>query len=142
MNDDKEYFKRYETFQKYMESEFPELYKDKKFGGFCVGEGWRSLIIELSSVISSYIKWETTQNNKDIKPIEIQQIKEKFGGLRFYYQGGDDYVRGAVRLAEEISYTRCETCGNAGKVRKGSWIKTLCDEHEVERQKNYADMDS
>jgi hypothetical protein len=59
--------------------------------------------------------------------VTFVQIKEKFGGLRLYYDGGDDYLRGAARLAESISYVTCEQCGNAGTANKSGWIKTLCE---------------
>jgi hypothetical protein len=66
--------------------------------------------------------------------IRVEQIKEKFGGLRFYYQGGDDVIDGMVRMAESWAGRTCETCGNKGERRGGGWIRTLCDEHESEYQ--------
>lgn len=62
--------------------------------------------------------------------IHVEQIKEKFGGLRFYYQGGDDEISGMVRMAESWANHACETCGNKGERRSGGWIRTLCDFHE------------
>jgi hypothetical protein len=71
---------------------------------------------------------------RKVKPacpqVVATQIKEKFGTLRFYYNGGDDMVDGVVRMAEAMSAVTCETCGNEGKTRSGGWIRTLCDEHE------------
>jgi len=61
-------------------------------------------------------------------------MKEKFGGLRFYYDGGDDEVSGMVRMAEAWAEHTCEECGAPGKSRDSGWIKTLCDHHEAERQ--------
>ena len=61
--------------------------------------------------------------------IEVHQIKEKFAGLRFYFQGGDDTVWGMVRMAEAWAGDVCEVCGNRGKQRPGGWVRTLCDEH-------------
>lgn len=69
-----------------------------------------------------------------IRHIEVHQIKEKFGGLRFYYEGGDDKVYGMVCMAEAWADCTCETCGNLGKRRGGGWIRTLCDTHEAEYQ--------
>jgi hypothetical protein len=66
--------------------------------------------------------------------IDIQQIKEKFGGLRFYYQGGNDEISGMVRMSELWAGRTCETCGNKGERRNGGWIRTLCDFHETEYQ--------
>lgn len=61
--------------------------------------------------------------------INIVQIKEKFGGLRFYYSGGDHYIDGLSSLAESMSYRICETCGstkNVGQTR--GWITIMCQE--------------
>lgn len=66
--------------------------------------------------------------------IRVVQIKEKFGGLRFYYDGGDDQISGMVTMAEVWAGRTCETCGNLGKQRSGGWIRTLCDQHEAEYQ--------
>ena len=57
------------------------------------------------------------------------QVKEKFGTLRFYSYGGDDYTRGVEHMAESMSARTCEECGAPGKSRRGGWIQTLCDEH-------------
>ena len=59
--------------------------------------------------------------------IRIDQIKEKFGGLRFYYTGGDDVVDGMASLAESLSYKICEACGTTKGVGQTSgWIYTVC----------------
>lgn len=57
------------------------------------------------------------------------QIKEKFGTLRFYYDGGDEYIHGLVAMAESMSEVTCEKCGSPGKIIPGGWLKTLCDQH-------------
>ena len=72
-------------------------------------------------------------------PVAVQ-IKEKFGGLRFYYSGGDEYIDGMVRMAEVWAGQTCETCGNVGKRRDGGWIRTLCDTHEAEYQAKWSKM--
>lgn len=76
--------------------------------------------------------------------VVAQQVKEKFGGLRFYYQGGDDEVSGMVRMAESWAAQTCEQCGDRGTMRHGGWVRTLCDKHEEEYQnrfKNYQGED-
>ena len=65
--------------------------------------------------------------------VVASQVKEKFGGLRFYYDGGDDAIDGMVRMAESWAANTCETCGKPGSVRGGGWIVTLCDEHAEAR---------
>lgn len=58
---------------------------------------------------------------------QITQIKEKFGGLRFYYDGGDRDIFGMTRLAESLSYAICETCGSTKDVgRTQGWYYTIC----------------
>jgi hypothetical protein len=69
-----------------------------------------------------------------IPPVVLEQVKEKFGTLRFYYKGGDEYIRGLVALAEDMSAHICEDCGDTGTTRGGGWVRTLCDKHEAEYQ--------
>lgn len=65
--------------------------------------------------------------------VTLDQVKEKFGTLRFYYSGGDDVIDGMVRMAESMSAVTCEECGNPGKQVGGGWITTLCKEHAEAR---------
>lgn len=87
---------------------------------------------------------EAMENDINITPklnwIEVQQIKEKFGGLRFYYDGGDDEISGMVSMAESWANHTCEDCGNKGERRSGGWIRTLCDVHEAEYQARKNDV--
>lgn len=70
----------------------------------------------------------------EVPQVIVQQIKEKFGGLRFYYDGGDEHVHGLVSMAESWAGVACEECGGIGVRRGGGWIRTLCDTHEAEHQ--------
>jgi hypothetical protein len=118
----------YEIFAKQMEERFPKMLSGK-YGGFAVGAGWWPMIETLCGVIQSHI-----DNNKDCPQVIIEQIKEKFGTLRFYYQGGDEFIQGAVWLAESLSGKICEECGAPGKRTQGGWVQTLCDFHIAERE--------
>jgi hypothetical protein len=60
------------------------------------------------------------------------QIKEKFGTLRLYHDGGDDYCRGVVAMAEIMSGGTCEMCGAPGTIGGKGWIRTLCARHHME----------
>ena len=66
---------------------------------------------------------------------EICQIKEKFGGLRFYINSGSPEIHARISKAESDSYKICEVCGNPGEVRGKSWLQTLCDEHNQKLNK-------
>ena len=129
--EDYQEFIDYDTFAKRMEKSYPKMYSGK-YGGFAVGKGWYPIIERLSSSIQQHIEWK----NKDSEvcpQVIVEQIKEKFGGLRFYYQGGDEYIHGLVSMAESWAGIACEECGGIGKRRGGGWVRTLCDVHELER---------
>lgn len=86
---------------------------------------------------------EKLKQEQEYFPVKFDQIKEKFGTLRVYFSGGDEYVEGLVSMAEAISGKICEVCGNKGQPNKGGWITTLCEIHReslklgiVERLKN------
>lgn len=140
---------QYEAFAKEMETRHPEMFKNA-YGGFAVGAGWWPILQELCRQIDSYTQWRNKTRESllkdnphdhpipDIVPqVTVAQIKEKFGGLRFYYDGGDEHISGMVRMAEIWAGHSCEECGKPGKQRSGGWIKTLCDEHEIARQQKY-----
>jgi hypothetical protein len=81
------------------------------------GDGWFPIIRSLIGLAKS-----------TFQDFHIQQIKEKFGGLRFYTYGGDEEFDGAVRMAEKMSLLICENCGAWGHCREDrGWAKTLCD---------------
>jgi hypothetical protein len=70
-----------------------------------------------------------------VPQVVADQVKEKFGTLRFYYHGGDEYIHGLAAMAESMSAVTCEDCGAPGQQRQGGWIRTLCDHHEAEHQR-------
>lgn len=122
----------YEKYAKKMEERFPKMYGGQ-YGGFAIGKGWYPIIEQLSSVIQSHIDHKH-KRGEECPQVIVQQVKEKFGTLRFYYDGGDDFISGAVWLAENMTGHLCEECGGLGTRRSGGWIRTLCDKHEAERQ--------
>jgi hypothetical protein len=124
----------YELFSTKMEKTYPKIFVGK-YGGFAVGAGWYPILETLCANIQSHIDWKVKQG-KEIAQVEVDQIKEKFGGLRFYYSGGDDEISGMVRMAEAWADVACEECGAAGKRRSGGWIRTLCDVHEAAYQES------
>lgn len=91
----------------------------------CVDKGWESLTKPL---------WDWIEAHPGL--VRVVQVKEKFGGLRFYYDfnyTGEEALYAEfsimVRTAELASYKTCEVCGVSGVPRSGGWIKTLCDTH-------------
>jgi hypothetical protein len=65
---------------------------------------------------------------------QICQVKEKFGGLRFYIYEGSDEMHERISKAENDSYQTCEVTGKPGQLRTDlGWIETLCDEEYKKR---------
>ena len=80
----------------------------------CVGPGWASLIDAIYDRLP--------------EDAHILQVKEKWGGLRFYVSGTTELLD-FIDEMEAMSLKTCEVCGQPGKPREGGWIRTLCDEH-------------
>ena len=114
---------------------YPEIFKDRNGDmtktamcwGFECDDGWYQIIDALCGCMQGYI----SANRKE--QIVAFQVKEKYGTLRFYVDGGNDFTEGMIRMAEELSACTCEVCGKPGKLHGGGWVKTLCDEHALER---------
>lgn len=81
-----------------------------------VGEGWRPLVDHLIDDL-----FELGWNG------HLHQIKEKFGGLRFYTGDISKECADRISQAEHDSYETCEKCGMPGTIRGGGWLKCLCD---------------
>ena len=92
--------------------------------GFSCSDGWFDLIAELSQRIADIAK--AAGLTGDDYP-EAVQVKEKFGGLRFYIEGATDEICAAITAAEAKSDETCEVCGRPGKKTNSGWIRTLCD---------------
>ena len=110
-------------------SELPEKYpslfheedKTTLISSIQCDDGW----YELLDVLCASIKQEIEHTKTTCR---VEQVKEKFGGLRFYCTG-NEAVQGMVRLAEAYSYYLCEKCGNKGKLCDiRGWRQTLCDD--------------
>lgn len=90
----------------------------KSCGYFEIEEGWYPLIKELITDLIA-MGWDK----------EVTQVKEKFGGLRFYVNNESDEMFKRIQKAVNDSCITCEVTGNPGKLRTDlGWIRTLCDE--------------
>lgn len=129
-----------------------------------IGDGWFDILDILCANIQSRIdnvadqqkwaiKWNEDVNDPDfvwtkfgerkerevpelVDQVVATQIKEKFGTLRFYYSGGDDYIRGLVSMGESMTSRTCEDCGSPGTSRstkKQRWVRVLCEKHAEEQ---------
>jgi hypothetical protein len=73
---------------------------------------------------------EIINNLIEMMPIAAQ-VKEKFGGLRFYTNGASPEQQAMIDLTEELSYRTCEDCGdtNHAMTYGVGWNRTLCPAH-------------
>lgn len=87
-----------------------------------IGPGWQSIVAPVLEDI-------------DRKGGAILQVKEKFGGLRIYTQGGDyEAISEMIRGAESAVSHICEECGKVGSlVNRNGWLKTACIDHAGEQ---------
>lgn len=102
--------------------------------GFDCNDGWYWLIDNLCNTIQNYIDQNQHLN---ISQVVATQVKEKFGGLRFYINGGDEHIDGIIWLAESLSYHICEKCGSTKDVSQTEgWVYTECPDCKFKRE-NY-----
>ena len=120
----------YEIYAKRMEERFPKMYKGR-YGGFAIGKGWWPLIEKLSETIQHHV--DSMQRRREKCPqVVVQQVKEKFGTLRFYVEGSTEKQDNYIWFAESMSARTCEECGAPGKLHTNGWHRTLCDHHAKE----------
>jgi len=89
---------------------------------------WKLFLPSLIRALNKTINDKLNQ----FHPVVAEQVKEKYGTLRFYYRGGDKYVSGLVTMAESMSGRTCEICGAPGRVEQSGWLSCRCDTHRKE----------
>jgi hypothetical protein len=91
------------------------------FGCEC-GDGWYAIIENACEAIAKRCE------EQEINGFAFVQIKEKFGTLRMYANGEDEYISEVIARAESQSGETCERCSDAGtRNTEGYWISTLCE---------------
>ena len=93
---------------------------------FECGDGWVDILIELCTKIKTHLQ---TLSDEDVKLIVVDQVKQKYGTLRFYVSYEDDVINDLIKNAMQKSAQICEQCGAEGKLRGDSWIYCACDAH-------------
>jgi hypothetical protein len=129
---------------------YPKIFRQKDMSmqetamcwGIACGDGWYTLIDELCGEIQNRVdnvnrsrKYKFENSPETIVPVPVEeliceavQVKEKFGCLCFYIYGGDDFIDGAISLAESMSHRICSQCGDKVERKKSDrgWIHTFC----------------
>jgi hypothetical protein len=118
-----------------MHDKYPKTLKGLSY--FEINEGWKELVEEITSKIE-------VVNNKysPSSYIRAAQVKQKFGGLRYYISIEEideqdvRYVYDMIAEAEKRSFTICEYCSSPAKNTTGRHyhVETVCDEHRTSRR--------
>jgi len=95
---------------------WPFLCRDVYCGWHCP-PGWYPAVEKLCDLLER------------IGGVQLAQVKEKFGGLRFYVDGGPYLAHELIKACEAASIMMCQDCGAPGVLRKNGtyWVATLCD---------------
>ena len=102
------------NFRDLLLKKFPSIYKPNC--DISTQEGWNNIILQLSEKIMD------SQKN-----IQVSQVKEKFGELRFYYRPHDADIDLLISDAERQASTTCEKCGKQGRLLNNcGWMSVLC----------------
>ena len=112
---------------------YPNIFKQKDLPatdtcmcwGITCGDGWYNILDTLCSQIKHQLEYNIGNDEGSII-VEATQVKEKYGGLRFYYSGGDEFIRGLASMAEGLSSCTCENCGSPGTQNDKGWVSTMC----------------
>ena len=114
-------------------SRYPDQFKNLNY--IECGDGWYDILNAACFLIKRHVDHQAKHKNKNIE-FYWSQIKEKFGALRAYSYGSDDYIGGVISMAESMSTRVCEISGEKGKLRYkklydgkviNAWIKCLSD---------------
>ena len=105
--------------------------------GFECGDGWFKLLKNGMEWIHKELNDKYTYPDGP-PPFQVQQVKEKFGTLRFYVYGGNQRVANIISAMETASGLICEGCGAAGELTDdGNWYRTECWECTAVRRNRH-----
>ena len=101
--------------------------------GCIAPDGWKDIILKADAML--------TYMDPNYK---INQVKQKFGTLRYYFETEKtgielDIMYAIATQAEVYSASVCETCGKFGELRtERRFVETLCTKCDAVRAEEYA----
>lgn len=128
-----------QEYDTYLCENFPNLYRNRHGDmrttalcwGFEIGDGWYEIVKELSRELELEI---LKLPKADREYACASQVKEKYGGLRFYMHSETNEMSWLIREAEQRASKTCEQCGSSAKCRnENGWYTTLCDKCYLDR---------
>src|ERR1035437_5335219 len=102
-----------------------DIRQTRMVDGFAHGDGWFSLLWRLCEDLEPLVAALEKQTGSRF---DVVQVKEKFGGLRFYAHGTNDAIRQRIKAAGLESTMTCELCGKPGQLFESPWLGVRCDE--------------
>lgn len=91
----------------------------------CAPRGWAKLCEDLCAELKILF------DRVDYKDYSLCQVKEKFGGLRWYDNGVPTEIykeyNDIIRKYEDLSYKTCCICGAPATKMSTGWISPFCD---------------
>lgn len=118
----------------------PQSWIDGAYCGWWCPKGWDTLVADLCSRMVAHLKAAGLDENA----IVVAQVKEKFGGLRFYWDVAYDEtgiaafcydselsqtLRSLVVDAERASRKTCQNCSAPGvEMERKGWYVTMCQD--------------
>lgn len=105
-----------------LKEKYPKIFENIHWANYGFPETWTDLIDNLCKEIQDYCDLH------DDFQVRCVQVKEKFGGLRFYVEESDSGIDEIIRKYEKQSIKMCQQCGCTDKevFVVGSWIKYWC----------------
>lgn len=95
--------------------------------GFDCGDGWFDILLGLSRKIEPELQAMLSAGKRQRDLPHATQVKEKFGGLRFYLDNQSQQWTDWIREAEDAADKTCERCGVPGVMhRRRRFLQTLC----------------
>ena len=108
--------------------EFPSIYHSNP--EITTPSGWDEIVYELSEKIRTYC-----DNMKVV--IHVSQVKEKFGGLRFYYRPHDKNIDKFIAESAKKTFETCQICGEHDSLSNNyGGLSVLCATHK-EKMRNH-----
>ena len=120
--------------QEQLLQKYPKIFKpyegNPRGVNWFIPDGWIGIVDTLCGSIQDHVDntYDWINGEKEPKDqVRCTQMKEKFGGLRFYTDSGDDVVEGMVKMAEFLCENTCQDCGSEENIGKTTgWIYTIC----------------
>jgi hypothetical protein len=117
-----------DEWQTEMTARYPLTLGNVSLGFDGIGPGWRGIVERLCAKLEPYIAAAVPDERQSLSAV---QVKEKFGGLRFYTGTVTEETSIWIDEAEAESCRTCDRCGGAGEQRRtaGGHIFTRCEAH-------------